>query len=88
MSLNKDKILSTSQHYFKKFSYFYLQIKIYNFFFSTGTENTKMNLVRKLLVTFLLLTAIINIEAAYKKPPFNGSIFGKRSNTFGGITQK
>nr|E2ASG4.2 RecName: Full=SIFamide-related peptide; Short=SIFa; AltName: Full=AYKKPPFNGSIF-amide; Flags: Precursor [Camponotus floridanus] len=36
-------------------------------------------------LTFALaIVAIIfafSVDAAYKKPPFNGSIFGKRSNT-------
>ncbi|XP_053987629.1 SIFamide-related peptide [Hylaeus anthracinus] len=28
-----------------------------------------------------LFVLAIAVDAAYKKPPFNGSIFGKRSNT-------
>ncbi|XP_072750855.1 SIFamide-related peptide [Anoplolepis gracilipes] len=36
-------------------------------------------------VTFALAVIVVifafNVDAAYKKPPFNGSIFGKRSNT-------
>ena len=33
----------------------------------------------------VLAVAILNVNAAYKKPPFNGSIFGKRANSISGI---
>ncbi|XP_034941597.1 SIFamide-related peptide [Chelonus insularis] len=32
-----------------------------------------------LVVAVFTLVYAITVEAAYKKPPFNGSIFGKRS---------
>ncbi|KAF7382111.1 SIFamide-related peptide [Vespula maculifrons] len=34
-------------------------------------------------LTIFLVVAILGliVEAGYKKPPFNGSIFGKRSNS-------
>ncbi|XP_003692663.1 SIFamide-related peptide [Apis florea] len=34
-----------------------------------------------LAVIAALLILAISVDAAYRKPPFNGSIFGKRSNT-------
>ncbi|XP_012274914.1 SIFamide-related peptide isoform X2 [Orussus abietinus] len=33
------------------------------------------------LFAILVLVAVFGAEAAYRKPPFNGSIFGKRSST-------
>ncbi|XP_058794217.1 SIFamide-related peptide [Phymastichus coffea] len=36
-----------------------------------------------LLIVALIIT-IINVDAAYRKPPFNGSIFGKRANSISG----
>lgn len=33
------------------------------------------------IVLVLVLTLFIETEATYRKPPFNGSIFGKRSST-------
>lgn len=35
------------------------------------------------MVAVLFILAI-SVDAAYRKPPFNGSIFGKRSNTITG----
>ncbi|XP_033208928.1 SIFamide-related peptide isoform X2 [Belonocnema kinseyi] len=32
-----------------------------------------------LVLLVILSTAVLNAEAVYRKPPFNGSIFGKRS---------
>lgn len=37
-----------------------------------------------LAVIAALLILAISVDAAYRKPPFNGSIFGKRSNTMTG----
>lgn len=37
-----------------------------------------------LAVIAALLILAISVDAAYRKPPFNGSIFGKRSNTITG----
>lgn len=35
-------------------------------------------------VVAALFVLAISVDAAYRKPPFNGSIFGKRSNTITG----
>ncbi|XP_076377141.1 neuropeptide SIFamide [Megalopta genalis] len=35
-------------------------------------------IVLSIVAIFLVLA--ISVDAAYRKPPFNGSIFGKRSN--------
>ncbi|KAL6429873.1 SIFamide-related peptide [Formica fusca] len=35
----------------------------------------------RLTFALAIIMVIFSINAAYKKPPFNGSIFGKRSNT-------
>lgn len=37
-----------------------------------------------LLLMAVFAVAIINVDAAYRKPPFNGSIFGKRANSVSG----
>ncbi|KAG5306301.1 PREDICTED: FMRFamide-related neuropeptides [Acromyrmex echinatior] len=38
--------------------------------------------IRLILTLAVIMVAfVISANAAYKKPPFNGSIFGKRSNT-------
>ncbi|KAL2713350.1 SIFamide-related peptide [Vespula squamosa] len=38
--------------------------------------------VRFALTIFLVVAILgLTVEAGYKKPPFNGSIFGKRSNS-------
>ncbi|OXU20876.1 hypothetical protein TSAR_008104 [Trichomalopsis sarcophagae] len=34
-----------------------------------------------LVLMVVLAVAILNVDAAYRKPPFNGSIFGKRANS-------
>ncbi|KYN36343.1 hypothetical protein ALC56_09303 [Trachymyrmex septentrionalis] len=34
-----------------------------------------------LTIAVIMVAFVISANAAYKKPPFNGSIFGKRSNT-------
>lgn len=39
-------------------------------------------LVVAMVAVLFILT--ISVDAAYRKPPFNGSIFGKRSNTITG----
>lgn len=36
-----------------------------------------------LLLTVFLSVLLSSSEAAYRKPPFNGSIFGKRTGTNG-----
>jgi len=41
--------------------------------------------IRLILALAVIMVAfVISANAAYKKPPFNGSIFGKRSNTVTG----
>jgi len=41
--------------------------------------------IRLILTLAVIMVAfVISANAAYKKPPFNGSIFGKRSNTVTG----
>lgn len=41
--------------------------------------------IRLILALAVIVVAfVISTNAAYKKPPFNGSIFGKRSNTITG----
>ncbi|XP_024941474.1 SIFamide-related peptide isoform X1 [Cephus cinctus] len=39
--------------------------------------------IRVILTIFAVLAtvAVLSVNAAYRKPPFNGSIFGKRSST-------
>jgi len=37
-----------------------------------------------LTLAVIMVAFVISANAAYKKPPFNGSIFGKRSNTVTG----
>lgn len=37
-----------------------------------------------LAMVAVLFILAISVDAAYRKPPFNGSIFGKRSNTITG----
>ncbi|XP_078053707.1 neuropeptide SIFamide [Augochlora pura] len=32
-------------------------------------------------IVAIFFVLAISVDAAYRKPPFNGSIFGKRSNT-------
>ncbi|XP_074112648.1 neuropeptide SIFamide [Cotesia typhae] len=34
-----------------------------------------------IILAVIALIATVTVEGAYKKPPFNGSIFGKRSNS-------
>ncbi|XP_017837343.2 neuropeptide SIFamide, partial [Drosophila busckii] len=52
---------------------------------STFNQDCKMALLRCTTLTLLLVTIIVaaillrSSEAAYRKPPFNGSIFGKRN---------
>lgn len=37
-----------------------------------------------ILLAIFVLLAVTNVaEATYRKPPFNGSIFGKRTNNIG-----
>ncbi|XP_075218077.1 neuropeptide SIFamide [Lycorma delicatula] len=33
-----------------------------------------------IVICFLVLALLVLTEATYRKPPFNGSIFGKRGN--------
>ncbi|XP_044007549.1 SIFamide-related peptide [Aphidius gifuensis] len=41
-----------------------------------------MSFVRVGLAIFIIaLVACLSVEGGYRKPPFNGSIFGKRSGT-------
>lgn len=35
------------------------------------------------LALFVVLVVTNGVEATYRKPPFNGSIFGKRANSNG-----
>ena len=35
----------------------------------------------RILIAVVLLIAAVNANAAYRKPPFNGSIFGKRASS-------
>ncbi|XP_011310219.1 FMRFamide-related neuropeptides [Fopius arisanus] len=32
-------------------------------------------------ILLIVIIATLSVDAAYRKPPFNGSIFGKRSST-------
>jgi len=36
------------------------------------------------VAVILVVILVFSVDAAYRKPPFNGSIFGKRSNTVTG----
>lgn len=33
------------------------------------------------IIFIVVLNSVTNVDATYRKPPFNGSIFGKRSGT-------
>ncbi|CAO1393889.1 unnamed protein product [Diamesa serratosioi] len=39
------------------------------------------SLITIVLAIFLLFSLAQNVEAGYKKPPFNGSMFGKRGTS-------
>lgn len=41
------------------------------------------SLITILLAIFLMFSLAQNVEAGYKKPPFNGSMFGKRGTSTG-----
>lgn len=41
-------------------------------------------MLRAALFIFVLLVVAVYAEAGYRKPPFNGSIFGKRSVAMAG----
>lgn len=40
-------------------------------------------LITIVLAIFLMFSLAQNVEAGYKKPPFNGSMFGKRGTSTG-----
>ncbi|CAD1477544.1 unnamed protein product, partial [Heterotrigona itama] len=49
---------------------------------SSQTEIIKMVSIRFCFTIIVVLFVVaVTVNAAYRKPPFNGSIFGKRSNT-------
>lgn len=40
-----------------------------------------------IVMAFAVLLLVNSVQATYKKPPFNGSIFGKRNNGIAGKTK-
>lgn len=59
----------------------------YFIFILVGSANQIVGMISIRLTFALAIIVVIfafSVNAAYKKPPFNGSIFGKRSNTVTG----
>lgn len=54
---------------------------VFHFFLEMTTKVLKFF---ALALLFAVILNTVNVDAAYKKPPFNGSIFGKRSGNIQG----
>lgn len=65
----------------------------FTFLFLSRNMMDSYNKSNKLFCLFVLFTIMFVVlfsetEATYRKPPFNGSIFGKRGSTAGNLEKK
>lgn len=47
-------------------------------------QNKCVKLVALAVIFAIIISTVRNADAAYRKPPFNGSIFGKRNGNIQG----